>query len=260
MHDDVPILAYHKISNKFEWGINNVSLSSFQKQMNYLFVQNYYTLSIEDFLKNNYKKRTKQRPVIITFDDGDESVYLKAFPILKKFGFLANVFIVSKFVGKKNSWDANLFRSFSKHLSWKQINKLSSAGWCIGSHTATHQDLTILNQDQIYDELTSSKNEISKQINREINYISYPFNKYNIPVIEIAQKIGYRAGFILSTPKFTFHKKSDLAFTIPRYGVYRIDTNRSFQNKLSLSKFEADKQRFISFFSSGTIWYNRLKI
>ena len=66
---DVPILAYHKISDKFDWGINNVPVNAFQKQMNYLFEQNYYTLSLDDFLDSSYENNQKRHPVIITFDD-----------------------------------------------------------------------------------------------------------------------------------------------------------------------------------------------
>ena len=134
------------------------------------------------------------------------------------------------------------------------------AGWDIGSHTATHPDLTILSNEQITDELVFSKAEIAKQLNREVNCLAYPFSRYNLRVIKFAQKAGYQAGFVLSNRKLKIHRDSDLAYAIPRYGVYRIDTKKSFQNKLTLSKVEGAKQRVISFFSIGTIWHNRLKI
>jgi len=53
------------------------------------------------------------------------------------------------------------------------------------------------------------------------------------------------------------HKFDD--YLIPRLGVYLTDTIQAYKNKLSNSMYELAKQRFISFFSAGTIIYNLVK-
>ncbi len=260
MNLSVPILAYHKISDKFDWSINNVSIRKFWQQIKYLHDHHFFSLTIENFLSCNFEHDPKRRPILITFDDGDESVYHHAFPILRQAGFVATVFLVSDFVGRKNSWDANLFRSFSRHLSWQQIEQLAAAGWSFGSHTATHADLTRLPRDQIFVELLDSKQDISAVVGQEVGTLAYPFSQYNLQTINIARQVGYQAGFILANPKANLLKSVPAAFLIPRYGVYRIDTIQSLQKKLDRSKVELIKQRLISFCSLGTIWYKRLKI
>jgi peptidoglycan/xylan/chitin deacetylase (PgdA/CDA1 family) len=252
----VPILAYHKVSNRFEWSINNVSIQSFENQIKYLSENHYVTISLEQFLDSDIKFDSKL-PVVITFDDADESIYHNAFPILKQYGFTATIFVISNYVGKLNSWDANLGGIFSRHLRWDQIIELLNADWEIGSHTATHRDLLGLSLNEATYELQSSRELIEQQVERQIRFISYPFNRFDYNIISLAQQVGYTGGCGLSP-----HRRLNSApkeFNIQRYGVYAIDNRYAFKMKLSNSKIEQFKQRIISFASIGTILYHRYR-
>ena len=253
---NVPVLAYHKVKDKFELGINSLSVSAFEKQIQYLHKLGYYTTSLIN-LTNNKIEPGNYHPLIITFDDGDESIFKNVFPILNKFGFKATVFIISDFVGKYNTWDHNLFGNKAKHLTWKQIKILSQHGWEIGSHAATHRDLTRLSEDEAFFELIDSQKKISELIEKPVEYISYPFNKLNDNIIQFSQQAGYKGCCILSDRKNYKNKFGE--YVIPRMGVYSIDSLNSLNNKLSNSAFESVKQHIISFFSQGTIYYKQLK-
>ncbi len=253
---NVPILAYHKVENSFEIGITRVSIPAFERQVKYLFDHNYYSITLFDFKSNNFKS-SKYSPVIITFDDADESIYNHALPILEKYGFKATVFVVSNYVGKFNTWDYNFFGNRSKHLTWQQIQKLCHKGWEIGSHTASHQDLTRLSDEQVISELKSSKKSIEQNINKQVDFLSYPFNRFNEQVILLTKQAGYKGVCSLSTKNYYTNEFSDYVF--PRLGVYLIDSLNSYRNKLNVSGFEFAKQRVISFFSIGTIMYNIIK-
>jgi peptidoglycan/xylan/chitin deacetylase (PgdA/CDA1 family) len=250
----VPILAYHKVRNQFEWSITTVPIRAFESQIKYLAENNYYSISLKQYLDG---ASHTQRPIIITFDDADESVFLHAFPILKSYNFTATVFIISNYVGKQNTWDANLGGGYSRHLNWDQIMELSGAGWEIGSHTARHRDLLHLSSVEVKEELQSSKEIIERRINLPIHFLAYPFSRYDRRIISIAQQIGYAGGCALGAKK---NLKDDLShFNIQRYGVYAIDTRDSFKQKLAHSSIEKIKQRIISSASLGTIWYKRLR-
>ena len=253
---NVPILAYHKVDNKFELGINRISVTAFEKQIKYLQQQHYYSISLSD-LKNKKFESENRFPVIITFDDADESIYQNVFPILDKYCFKATVFVISNFVGKYNKWDYNFFGNRSRHLNWEQIKILSQHGWEIGSHTATHQDLTRLSDNQALFELTESKFKISEILNKSVDYISYPFNRFNEHVISLAREANYKGGCTLSSRNYSNKKLSE--FAIQRIGVYSIDSLKAYKNKLNNSRFELSKQKVISFFSIGTILFNLLK-
>jgi peptidoglycan/xylan/chitin deacetylase (PgdA/CDA1 family) len=253
----VPILAYHKVSNKFEWGINTVSIRSFEAQIKYLFKNTYYSISLEQYRNGKLQVNSTRHPVIITFDDADESVYHHAFPILKAYGYSATLFIISDFVGKYNTWDANVGGIYSRHLNWEQILELSNNGWEIGSHTATHRDLLGLSLRETKEELQSSKEIIADKIGKPIQFISYPFNRFNHHIILLARQAGYTGGCALSVKKQL--NSAPKEFNIQRHGVYNIDSLFWFKQKLTNAKVEQIKQRIISFAAIGTILYKRYR-
>ncbi len=253
---NVPILAYHKVSDRFEWGINTVSPRAFQRQMQYLKEHHFYTISLEQYFNGEFQVSANRHPIIITFDDADESVILHAFPIMQAAGFRATLFIVAGYVGQYNRWDANLGGIYSRHLSWSQIELLVQAGWELGSHTVTHRDLRLLSDAEIQTELVASREMIESRLNQAVRFISYPFNRFDRRVIEMAQQAGYRGGCGL----WVSPRLGDLPweFRVPRAGVYSIDTMGWFKKKLAGSRIERFKQRIIGFAARGTIWYNRL--
>ncbi len=253
----VPILTYHKVSNKFEWGINTVPVKTFESQINYLSQKNYYSISLARYIRGDYQSNPEQCPIIITFDDADESVYRYAFPILKSYGFKATLFVISDYVGKINTWDANLGKIYSRHLNWEQIIKLSNEGWEIGSHTATHRDLIGLSSEEVQKELQTSREVIAEKLNQPIRFISYPFNRYDQRIILLAQQVGYSGGCGLPANRKLNGFSS--YFNIQRYGVYTIDKLFWFRKKLCNSTLELLKQRMISFAAIGSIWYKQLK-
>lgn len=253
----VPILVYHKVNNRFEWGINTVSVRQFEKQIRFLSDNHYYSISLKQYLNSEFDIDKKQQPIIITFDDADESVYHNAFPILQDNGFTATLFVISNYVGRLNSWDANLGGIYSRHLSWEQIIELANSGWEIGSHTANHRDLTGLPTDDVIAELHSSRELIEKNIERQIQFLAYPFGRVDDRIVSLAQQVGYQGGCALSLNKNM--TSAPQAFSIERHGVYAIDSIKWFKRKLSNSKLEQFKQRIISFAARGTVLCQRYK-
>ncbi len=73
-----------------------VSLENFEEQMNYLFVNGFHTLSLEELRQYFYHgKAIPQKSVLLTFDDCYQSVKEYAYPILKKYHFHAVGFVVT---------------------------------------------------------------------------------------------------------------------------------------------------------------------
>ena len=254
---NISILAYHKVDFQSEWGINTVSPRLFEKQVKFLADNNFSSISLIDYIK---KRIIYDKPVIFTFDDSYNSIYKYAFPILNKYGFKATMFVISEFVGKSNLWDVNLGRKKSRHLNWNEIVQLMNSGWEIGSHTATHPDLTRLTQNELLHELSFSKEKLEQKLSIPINVISYPFNRFNIDTIQAVRVAGYKGGCCLSANKSIpqkFYK-----FTIPRKGVYSIDKFFWFKLKLNnkyVSSVDDLKQKIICTCAKGTVYYKQLK-
>ena len=95
-----------------------VSAPQFEAQLDWLARNNYQVLRLADvagFLAG--KKALPQRSVVITIDDGYETVYRHAFPLLKKYGFPATLFVYTDFIGSRDGCHGPSCRSWP-HRAW----------------------------------------------------------------------------------------------------------------------------------------------
>ena len=179
------VLAYHTVPDQ----------EKFEKQLKYL-VKEYNIISIEDLLNSVYNKETlPEHPLLITFDDGDMSVYDQGLPALKKYGLPSCLFIITGLVNtSRDVWirkvearEMNAGKSYLEarkevrrlkllenrerlkeikdypevekpQLSGKNLYELKGAGMFIGNHTHTHPMLDRCTSAEVQEELTQSKN------------------------------------------------------------------------------------------------------
>jgi peptidoglycan/xylan/chitin deacetylase (PgdA/CDA1 family) len=254
-----PVLAYHKITDEFEWGITRVKPESFEQQVKYLDEEGFSSIDVDELLSGIEKKN---RQIIFTFDDGYESVYQNAFPVLKRHGFKAIIFLITGYTGKENLWEAGFGRKF-RHLSWEQILEMKESGFQFGSHTVNHPDLTGLNRKSLEYELRKSKELIEDKLNQEVKSLSYPFGRHSQLVRTEVKNAGYKAAFALTS------EISENPFAVGRKGVYLFDTPLSIKIKLSRSTgsksgkrlfwIEEYKNWIINQFATGTILAKKYK-
>lgn len=210
-----PILLYHHIAESASTNRYYVSPEAFRQQMEALAKWGYTSITPtqlrEVILQGG---ELPARPVIITFDDGNLSVYQNAFPVMQEFGFIGAVYLVANYL---NAVD---------FLTSDQIIELMNSGWEIGSHGASHIDLT-KNQDSIRVELIESRKKIEEIIGVPVTSFAYPFGSVNEFVLFKTQDYGYISGMGLGTS--TIHTAADLFYL----------------NRLEI-KFDIDLERFAS--------------
>lgn len=247
----VPILAYHQVSDSFDWSITRQRIGQFERGISALYELGYRAVSLEEMSNSNHKPDEKK--VAITFDDGYEDLYHSAFPILQKYGFTAHIFIVSGYVGRTGEWDYSWGRYKKKHLNWDQIYQLSEAGFGFGSHTVNHPDLTNIPKRFVSYELKESKESLEDRLGKRIDSLSYPFGRYNRYVQQEAERLGYKGAYTLCSHSKT--KGRDL-FAQERWGVYLLDSPLTLKIKLNQGKLfwmEDMKGRIINRFPGWTI-------
>lgn len=192
----VPVLNYHQVEQK---NGNPLTLwpDQFEAQMAYLADEGYTTITIDemmDALENGTP--LPEKPVIITFDDGYADNYEYAYPILKKYGFKATIFLIYDFTN-----------TYPNYLTWEQINEMKESGLIhFESHTMTHANLAELNSaDELRHEIADSHDLLSEKLGYDMHYIAYPGGRVNAEIEEITRAAGYRGGFTvhygLSTPE-----------------------------------------------------------
>jgi peptidoglycan/xylan/chitin deacetylase (PgdA/CDA1 family) len=243
----VPILAFHKIDERFEWGVTRIGTGRFARIVSKLKDMGYESVSLAD-LSNSVALPPK--PIVLTFDDSYESVHRNAFPVLAAAGYTATVFVISNFIGRLNTWDVNLGWLRFRHLDWGGLRELEGAGWEIGSHTAGHPDLTRIRASRLESELADSKRTLEDGLGAPVRFLSFPFGRYDGRVIDAMKRTGYEKG-----AAFWLRKPEDKTLVFERKAYYLFDGNLSLKAKLTgspLGFLEDVKLRVINFCSHGT--------
>jgi peptidoglycan/xylan/chitin deacetylase (PgdA/CDA1 family) len=95
----LPVLLYHKVSNNGNPDSITIPVTSLEAQFNYLLNQGYSPVFLNELIKYvHFGKSLPVKPVLITFDGGYRDNYTVMYPLLKKFGMKANIFLVPSFV------------------------------------------------------------------------------------------------------------------------------------------------------------------
>lgn len=205
--ENMPILMLHKVvptyspeseySNKYGYELDmglTLLTSQFEKQLEYLKKTGYTTITLEDMFNNlYYGTLLPQKPIILSFDDGRESQYKYAFPILKKFGDTAEFNIITGFVGGYNG-------PAQSYMTWNQIKQLADAGMEIESHTVNHIALGGSNSKYINYELSVSKQTLEQKLGTIVQFIAYPsgapFRNEDLQGEEILDKDLLQNGYL----------------------------------------------------------------
>ena len=128
------------------------------------------------------RSRRRERPVVLTFDDGVKSHLTFVAPLLKKMSFRATFYVS----------DGPRFQGGENYLTWEDARKLADLGFEIGNHLGRHTDVTRLAKDELTElirqvEVTCTENGIPKPVT-----FGYPGYEYNLPAVEVLQELGYK--------------------------------------------------------------------
>jgi peptidoglycan/xylan/chitin deacetylase (PgdA/CDA1 family) len=172
----LPILMYHGISDDPEPGVSayyktNTSPALFEQHLHCLNGKGFRAVNLDEAVRHLQQDWPKEGKIVaITFDDGFRDFYNVAFPLLKKYGHVATVYLPTGFVGENR-------RSFKNKecLTWKEVRELCAHGVQIGSHTVNHSVLYGLSWRDIENELSVSKQQIEQALGEEITSFAYPY-------------------------------------------------------------------------------------
>ena len=218
----IPILMYHSISHPVKnapFKCLHLPPKRFALQMYLLKVLGYQGLSMRELTP--YLLGQKHGKVVgITFDDGYEDNYVNAYPILKKYGFKATIFVVTSFLDKNKKG----------YMSWDQAREMDANGISIQSHTVDHKSMTDLTDDQLRMELVDSKKKAEKELGHPVNYMAYPTGTYNLHIAQMVKEAGYKAAF---TIKYGNVDKASNIYALERVPIFHTEqTNKDFMERI----------------------------
>ncbi len=216
-HVTVPILLYHEIAasrvNHDKPGLV-VGLEDFRWQMYTLKSLGYHTVSLDDLslaLQGQQHRSRLQRSFIITFDDGYSGAYEFGFPLLKKLGYAATVFLIVEDFMEREPKSSRAFPV----LSVSQLTEMAQADFKIGSHSLTHPHLNTLPLNWS-DEISNSKQILEQRFNLPVTSFAYPYGEYNSDLIKLVKASGYDSAV---TTQIGRSHQSEERFSLRRIGV-----------------------------------------
>ncbi len=130
------VLLYHHLDeNEDHWGPYAIPPRQFEYDLQYLVKNNYEAVTLKEIIDFVYHQgKLPAKPVLITFDDGYESNYVYAWPLLKKYNMKAVINIIGILSDQESAAsDHNVSYSY---LTWDQIIEMQESGIVeFGNHT-----------------------------------------------------------------------------------------------------------------------------
>jgi len=179
----LPIAMYHSVMpSAIKGNALIVSTKTFERQMRFLKEKNYSVISLEQAAACiSQGKRLPPRAIVLTFDDGYEDNYRYAFPILKKYGLPATVFMIVNDIGKPGK------------LTLDQMMQMKDSGLItFGSHSLSHPFLeSITHEPTLVEEIRGSRDKLEGILNVPVRAFSYPCGRMNENVRRKVIEAGY---------------------------------------------------------------------
>jgi peptidoglycan/xylan/chitin deacetylase (PgdA/CDA1 family) len=114
-------------------------------------------------------------------------------------------------------------------MTWEEVAELRAGGVSFGSHTSTHEILTVIPLAQAEQEITSSRRLIEEKLNAPCALFSYPNGDCSEQVRRLVASSGYRLAFLNQDPG-VWTQECD-PYLIPRVNVceyHLVDAKGSF--------------------------------
>ncbi len=212
----VAILGYHQFVTGKATDQMHLNIDRFRAQMQALKDARVTVIAMKDFLA--WRRGEKDIPdpcVLITMDDGWESVHTLALPVLKEFSYPFTVFLYKNYVNGG---------ARSRSMSTAQIKELMAAGAEVGSHSVSHPYKAKIDnmfrkspadgEAFLRTEMKDSRQFLEDLLAVKVTTYAYPGGYHSEREQEIGKEAGYEAMFTVNPAKVTWDTPSA---AIPRY-------------------------------------------
>ncbi|MBZ0268353.1 polysaccharide deacetylase family protein, partial [bacterium] len=216
--DRLPILMYHSVADDgpahlAPW---RVTPALFEEQLRTFRDRGYVSVTLEQWrAARDRREQLRGRPLLLTFDDGATDFAEHAWPLLRKYGFGAIVYLVAERIGGKNDWDDCAGHDLPL-MDWSTILRLQDEGVEFGSHTCTHAPLAALSPGDVVREGLRARHLLETGLGRPVRSIAYPFGDTDSVVAHLMAGCGYRFGL---TCRSDISRYSDPLLELPRFHV-----------------------------------------
>jgi peptidoglycan/xylan/chitin deacetylase (PgdA/CDA1 family) len=183
--DPVPILMYHVIAPApagAPYPGLYVPPAEFAEQMQALKDAGWHAVTLDQVLA--YWRRGASlgpgKPIVISFDNGYNSQYTQALPVLQRLGW----------VGDENIQLTGLPPS-QGGLGAGQVRGLLAAGWELDTQGISHADLITLDAEQLREQVAVARQTLQQRYHVPVDWFCYPSGDYDATVIAAVKAAGF---------------------------------------------------------------------
>lgn len=241
----VPVLMYHHVSPVD--GMINVGPLNFEQQLLWLKRRGYRSLTSDEFAGHLKGQPVPAKSVLITFDDGYLDNWVYAYPLLKKYGYTAIIFLVTSWIndgplrhylGQGELPETPSHRECEDRISqgrsdevilrWSEIKAMQEDGvFEFHSHTHTHtrwdQSTPTEKNERMAQELALSRASLQEHLGSVSEHFCWPQGYFDADYTRLAQEAGFR--YLYTTKAFGQNRAGTDPAHIYRFAVRNTSGN-----------------------------------
>ena len=248
----LPIVMYHQVSqNARRAGAYCVTLEELEADFRYIKACGYTAVTTQTLLDAvDGKSDLPEKPIIITFDDGFESVAQYVEPLLKKYGLCAVVSVVGAYTDRYSQSDDHSVNY--AYLTWEEVARLSGEDCVeIQNHSYDLHQLDNCGRKGAKKRSGESEEEYRRFLQNDLQKMqslclengvklptafTYPFGCYSKESKEIIKAMGFRAAYICEERmNYVDLDSTDWLYRLCRYNRPHGVETALFFSKLSVS-------------------------
>ena len=242
------IITYHRIAPRVAGlpePLHNVTPQRFREQVAGLLDCGFVIRPLKEILECRQQGTPiAPRTVVLTFDDGFETVYTNAWPVLRQLGVPATVFLATAYLDGDapfccDAWGASYKDQAPpetyRPLSTAQCREMAADGLVnLASHTHTHQDFRN-RPEEFREDLEKSIDILRTRFGQEQVMFAFPYGSRYLgfaseALTQVARQAGVRCG--LTMESMVVDVRSD-PFTWGRFNAFSWDTSTTLAAKLN---------------------------
>lgn len=214
--NQVIVLMYHDVSpNPVD--DKSISVASFRAQLEAMKANHFQWISMEQYV--NFVLHGAPVPdnaVLLTFDDGYESFYTSAYPVLQEYGAPATNFVITATIDNPKHIGV-------AKLSWEQIREMHAKGIDFYNHTNDSHGYGYVNEEhtkqkpllmapihlkalgrmetqaefeaRVLKDLRTANSLLDSQLNNHLHVLAFPYGGHNADTLRLAKSLGIDVTF-----------------------------------------------------------------
>lgn len=258
---ELPVIMYHHVLGQDSSLLGDyvISVAELEGDLAWLKAAGYTPVSAGQLIAYTQGEGDlPERPVLLTFDDGYESFYANAYPLLEQYQMKAVVSVIGRYSDLYSQPDIPKHLNYS-HLNWQQVRQLSQSGWVeIGSHSQDRHDATgkesragaKQKEGESQGDYDSSFRQDTAQVEQKIEQATgqqplvyaYPFGYYTQDSERILREMGYQVTLSCESRVNRIQRDPESLYLLGRFNRPHGQRSEDFFSKICVNRAKLGRQ------------------